>query len=116
MRRLQTNSEPCKTPLELSHVFSVNGYTQNLSLYMHTERELSEIEVFRMSVSNVMSVRKNIQKYYHGDRQLRGQLHTTIYIPCIQDALEHRNPRTSKQPLERAETRFRYKPKTTGTT
>lgn len=81
---------------------------------MQRDLNSSEIEVFRTIIAQIISVQKQLDTLYHGDRYLRDRLLTTVNIPVIRDALRDLVPRTAHQLINGVANRMSDKPKTAG--
>lgn len=76
--------------------------------------EDSEVEVLRRFVARIMSLKKQLDSSYHGDRYLRNRLLNAVDIPHIQEALREKMQRYSQQAVNRIENRLSNKPRTAG--
>lgn len=79
---------------------------------MQAEPDASEITVYRKFVAKLMSTKRQLEMYYHGDRYLWEQLMMKIYIPTVQESLQYRVPSGEQQLGNRVANRLSKKTRT----
>lgn len=72
----------------------------------------AEVTIFQTFVVREMSIQKQLDKSYHGNKFFRDRLLTSVDVPAIRDCLKDRIPRSSQQLINMVANRLPHQPRT----
>lgn len=91
----------CFISKEKNSRLSAECHTMSLTLIMEKSADESEVAVFGIFISRLMSLQHQLHNEYHSDRQVRDRLLNVLDIPTGRNLLRDRTLRPAHQLINR---------------